>query len=178
MAKLIAYNLTGSPLVLAAGNPAVTLPASTVAPSRGPAMNVGAELRDLNGGEYASLQVQVAASLVDFEWDGDPDWVTPGLWTTYAGTNPTVVVDHTMSPYNATYGVILADSSIAAVSINAPSATTARGQFTVKDYGSLSGTNSITIVPNGSDQVEAPVISTNGASKTWVSDGLGNWVLI
>jgi len=82
MSKLLAYNLTGAPLSLAAGNPVVPdLPASAAPPARGPAVNVTAELQNLTGPDYVALQAQVDAGDVAFAWDGYPNYETPGLET-------------------------------------------------------------------------------------------------
>lgn len=80
MSKLLAYNLTGAPLTLAAGNPTVPdLPASAAPPARGPAVNVTAELDGLSAGDYTALQVQVDAGDVQFVWDGTPNYDTGDL---------------------------------------------------------------------------------------------------
>ena len=89
---LLAYNLTGAPLPLAAGNPIVTLAASAAPPARGMAYNVTSELRPnltvdpthgktggLAAGAYALLQAQVTAGSVAYEWTSDPEYLTPGL---------------------------------------------------------------------------------------------------
>lgn len=87
---LLAYNLTGSPVALAAGTPTVTLPASSNPPNRGPAVDVTSELRPnaavdptngITGGVdaagYAALQAQAAS--VQFEWTRDAEYLTTGL---------------------------------------------------------------------------------------------------
>lgn len=74
---LYAYNKTGSPLALAAGG--VTLPASASPPARGPAINVTAELKSLSGANYTSLQAQVTAGSVDFEWSLSAEYSTTNL---------------------------------------------------------------------------------------------------
>ena len=89
---LFAFNLTTSPLTLSAGNPAPTLEASTVVGQRGPVYNVTSELRPnltvdpahgksggLTGANYVTLQAQVTAGSVAFEWSGDPEYLTTGL---------------------------------------------------------------------------------------------------
>lgn len=89
---LLAYNKTTSPLVLAAGNPAPTLPASPSGGTRGVAYNVTGELRPdttvdningvsggLLGADFTAIQVQVTAGDVDFEWTSSPEYLTTGL---------------------------------------------------------------------------------------------------
>lgn len=87
---LLAFNMTTSPLALAVGG--VTLPASSTAGVRGKAVNVTSELRvdllvDPNGGvlggrtaaNLIALQAQVAAGLVEYEWNGEAEYLTPQL---------------------------------------------------------------------------------------------------
>jgi len=87
------FNITAAPVVLAAGNPVRTIPASVAAPARGPAVDVTSELRPnlavdpaagvvggLDAAAFVLLQVQ-AASLV-FEWTSDPEYATGALVTT------------------------------------------------------------------------------------------------
>jgi hypothetical protein len=87
---LYIYNITGAPVVLAAGHPVRTIPRSAAAPTRGPAVDCTSELRPdltvdpingvaggLLGADYVLLQGQ-AASLV-FEWTSDTEFLTPGL---------------------------------------------------------------------------------------------------
>lgn len=101
---LLAYNLTTSDLVLAAGNPVATLPASPVAGVRGLPMNVTSEFRPdiltidvvngiaggLLGSDFEALQVQSSAIFdegnelwilpeVAFEWSSSPGYLTTGL---------------------------------------------------------------------------------------------------
>lgn len=109
---LIAYNLTTSPLALAAGG--VTLPASVTAGARGPAYNVNSELRpdltaDPNAGHagglsaanFAALQVQVAAGSCELAWTSRAEYLTATLAalqhmpTTTVG-NLTLYVDPTL----------------------------------------------------------------------------------
>ena len=79
MSKLLAYNLTGSPLALAAGNTIATLPASANPPDKGDPVNVTSELRGLSGPDYILLQDQVDARDVLIIWDDVPSYATPGL---------------------------------------------------------------------------------------------------
>jgi hypothetical protein len=87
---LYVYNITGAPVVLAAGHPVRTIPRSAAAPTRGPAVDCTSELRPdvtvdpingvaggLLGADYVLLQGQ-AASLA-FEWTSDTEFLTPGL---------------------------------------------------------------------------------------------------
>lgn len=89
---LFAFNKTGAPLALAAGNPIVTLPASAAPPARGKPFNVTSELRPnltvdpVNGkvgglvaGAYALLQAQVVGGQVVYEWTSDPEYATASL---------------------------------------------------------------------------------------------------
>jgi hypothetical protein len=91
------YNITGAPVVLAAGNPVRTIPLSAAPPARGPAVDVTSELRPnlavdpangvaggLDAAAFILLQAQ-AASLV-FEWTSDPEYTTGTLVT--AGPAP------------------------------------------------------------------------------------------
>jgi hypothetical protein len=89
---LLAYNRTGAPVTLAAGNPARTLPASLAPPAHSEATNVTGELHPdltvdpalgraggLTAANFASLQVQVAAGTVLFEWSDSPEYATATL---------------------------------------------------------------------------------------------------
>lgn len=90
---LLAYNMTAVDLALSAGNPIVTLPASLVAGKRGPAVNVTSELLPdiatidpakgivdgLELADFVALQLQVAATNVQFEWTDEPEYLTTGL---------------------------------------------------------------------------------------------------
>lgn len=89
---LLAYNLTGVQLALAAGVPPRVLPISAFPPARGPAVDVTTELRPavavdpahgvaggLTGANYVDLQVQVTAGSVAFEWTHGPEYLTTGL---------------------------------------------------------------------------------------------------
>lgn len=81
---LFAYNLTISPVTLVASSGTTTLPASSKAGERGPAVNVTGDLRGLTGGQYAALEKQRVGTL-DYEWSGEPEYkmgalrVQPGL---------------------------------------------------------------------------------------------------
>ena len=77
MAVLTVYNLTGSPVTLAAGNPPRTIPASPSSPSRGPGMDVTSELRGLSTSDYDLLIAQQAGTL-EFVWDGTPEYSMTG----------------------------------------------------------------------------------------------------
>jgi hypothetical protein len=95
---LYAFNKTGSRVTLARGKPsAPKIPASAAPPARGQAVNVTSELRPsltvdpingvsggLEAGDFTALQAQAAS--VDYEWDGQPEYSTPGL--TVSGPAP------------------------------------------------------------------------------------------
>ena len=70
--SLLAYNLTGSPVILAAGDPSITLPASISPPARGKAVNVTSELEGLSAGDYTALEAQRPD--VEYEWTADPEF--------------------------------------------------------------------------------------------------------
>lgn len=72
---LLAYNLTASPLALVVGG---TIPAAT-ALNPFPALNVTAELAGLSQAQYTSLQAQVTAGQVRFQWSGLPEYNTYSL---------------------------------------------------------------------------------------------------
>jgi hypothetical protein len=87
---LLAFNITGAPATLAAGNPARTLPASASPPGRGKPVDVTSELRPnltvdpangkaggLTGANVTAIQEQ-AASIV-LEWTSDPEYLTDAL---------------------------------------------------------------------------------------------------
>ncbi len=74
---LLAYNLTVSPLLLAAGSTSVTLGAAAAVGLRGAAYDVTAELKGLSAiGGFDLLQVQVAANSVQYEWSDFPEFNT------------------------------------------------------------------------------------------------------
>lgn len=90
--SLFVYNLTGAPVVLAAGSPIVTVPASANPPARSKAYNVTSELKPditldpVNGKAggvlapgYVALQLQVTNNQLVFEWTSEPEYLTPGL---------------------------------------------------------------------------------------------------
>ncbi len=86
MSKLLAFNLTGAPIALAAGNDPLSLPASLAPPARGEGANATSELKNLSGPDYLLLQAQQDADEVEFEWDGEPEYATPGLLTSFTTT--------------------------------------------------------------------------------------------
>jgi hypothetical protein len=74
---------------------------------------------------------------------------------------------------------MLVDSSTGAITVTAPTANPAQGEtFTVKDVGNNASVNNITIAPTGTDTIDNGTITTNGGSKTWMTDGQGTWRLI
>ena len=106
--SLFAYNLTGSPVALAAGSPIVTVPASAAPPARGKAYNVTAEIRPnltvdpVNGktgglaaSAYVLLQAQVTNGQVVFEWTSEPEYLTPGLIVSTPGDEDPNLVKQT-----------------------------------------------------------------------------------
>lgn len=107
---LYVYNLTGSPVALAAGSPIVTVPASAAPPARGRAYNVTAELRPnltvdpVNGktgglaaSAYLLLQAQVTDGQLVFEWTADPEYLTPGLTVSTPGDEDPNLVKQTIA---------------------------------------------------------------------------------
>jgi len=89
---LLAFNLTAAPVVLTVAVPPTTLPISANPPERGPAVNVTTELRPsvavdaghgvaggLSGANYVTLQAQVTAGSVAYEWTETPEYATTGL---------------------------------------------------------------------------------------------------
>ena len=122
---LLAYNLTGAPVTLAAGSPAPVLPASSNPPNRGPAVNVTSELRPdlavdptngvaggVDAAGFAAIQVQVAAADVQFEWTADPEYLVatlvaegplPGLHaSTHATGQPDAIAEVTSNSTHRT----------------------------------------------------------------------------
>jgi len=106
---LYAYNRTGSPVTLAAGNPAVTLSPSPNPPQPGPAYNVTAKLvpdltvdpahgktSGLTAANYLALQAQVLAGLVSYAWSSLPEYLTPGLFA--ASPIPLQIFSNTTRP--------------------------------------------------------------------------------
>lgn len=80
--SLLAYNLTGLPLTLAAGNPPRDLPAD------GSAMNVTAELQGLAPADYDAIQVQVVALEVRLDWTGAPEFNIGSVTAAPVGGEP------------------------------------------------------------------------------------------
>jgi len=100
---LLAFNLTGAPLVLGTGGPplpvSVILPPSIIPPARGPARNVTSECQPnlivdpahgvvggLTDAHYAALSAQLSAGLVDFEWTNEAEYLTSSLVVLEPGT--------------------------------------------------------------------------------------------
>src|SRR5579885_2887106 len=69
---LLVTNLTGSPVTLAAGNPAPVIPAHAT-------VNVTSKLIGLSGPNYTALQAQVSGALVSYQWTGYVEYATAGL---------------------------------------------------------------------------------------------------
>lgn len=80
---LLAYNLTGAPVTLAAGSPPPVLPASSAPPNRSPAVNVTSELGGLSGAAWAAIQAQIDAGSVQLEWSGTPEYSDGLTWRSY-----------------------------------------------------------------------------------------------
>src|SRR5579859_1350134 len=80
---LLCYNLTASPVTLAAtgaGQPTPpVIPAQAAPPVLGPPVNVTSYLRTCTSGNFASIQAQVAAGSIYFEWTQDPEFATVSL---------------------------------------------------------------------------------------------------
>src|SRR5260370_955996 len=86
---LLAFNLTGAPLTLAAGNPSCpTIPASPSPPNPGPGFNVTAYLKGLSGAQYTALQVQVTAGSVQYNWTDVAEFAIGTLVAETAATAP------------------------------------------------------------------------------------------
>jgi hypothetical protein len=75
---LIVYNVTGSPVTLAAGNPVRVIPASSSPPNRGEGFNVTSELQGLSGANYTALEAQRPLTL-EYEWTGEAEYSTGTL---------------------------------------------------------------------------------------------------
>lgn len=77
---LLAYNLTTSPLTLAAGSPAVVLPPSGTVGARSLSpVNVTGDFSVLAPSDFAALDAQRAAGLVSFQWTTYPEFSTSSL---------------------------------------------------------------------------------------------------
>lgn len=77
--SLLAYNKRTTVTTTAAGSPPVALPVSALDGTRGPGVNVTSELKGLSGGNYVSLEAQRTAGDIDFVWQGEAEYSTPGL---------------------------------------------------------------------------------------------------
>jgi hypothetical protein len=83
------------------------------------------------------------------------------------------------SPYSAAYNeLVLTDSTIGPITVNAPFANVAGERVTIKDFTGTAGANAITFLAGGGNVVESPVVGVAFQSKTWVSDGAGTWVYL
>lgn len=99
--SLLAYNKTTSPLALAAGSVTISQVASS-AGARSKAHNVTAELNALSSGDFASIQVQVDAGSVEFEWStGIPEFNT---YTLVVGQAAEEFSENDVSTFTATTG--------------------------------------------------------------------------
>lgn len=171
--SLLAYNKTTTAVVLAAGNPARTLPASSSPGVRGPAVNVTSELRGLSGGNYASLEAQRVAGTIDLEWTGDAEYETSGL-TTGGPSGSEVRSAHVRvtAPLAAA-----ADNIVAAIDPVADGALTIAAQpdvprkltLTIVDADASISAGIATIVstgPSGESQTEVVSLTGGSAVKT------------
>jgi hypothetical protein len=122
---LFAYNLTASPVTMAAGNPAPILPSSSAPPARSKPYDVTSELwpnltidpargktGGLTGPNYVSIQAQVTAGSIALAWTSDPEYVTTGL--TVAGPAP--------APHSHTNSLTTATNNVATATNNAETA--------------------------------------------------------
>lgn len=75
------FNITGTAITLAAGNPARVIPLSSAPPARGPGVNVTSELRGLTGGQYTALEAQRTGGGLKliYEWTSDPEYAVGTL---------------------------------------------------------------------------------------------------
>lgn len=82
------------------------------------------------------------------------------------------------SPWQAfSNELVRCDTTVGAVTVNAPPAVLRGERFSVKDLIGNAAVNNITIAPQGLDIVEFPTIASNLQCKTWVADGAGTWML-
>lgn len=100
---LFAYNLTGTPVLLADGDPPRLLPPSASPPDRGPPVNVTSEMRALTPARWAPVIAQVTAGTITFNWSGIPEYITdgvifPSLYAMNVGYAPTNPGDWTPPP--------------------------------------------------------------------------------
>ena len=163
--SLFAYNLTGSPVALAAGSPIVTVPASAAPPARGKAYNVTAEIRPnltvdpVNGktgglaaSAYLLLQAQVTNGQVVFEWTSEPEYLTPGLTVSTPGDEDPNLVKQTTAVLH-----VYADGTL--------------GNNANSGLQTSAGTG-------GSFSVLAGVVTFTGTGATWTAADVGRLITI
>lgn len=163
--SLFAYNLTGSPVALAAGSPIITLPASASPPARGKAFNVTAEIRPnltvdpangkaggVSGAGYALLQAQVANGQVWFEWTADPEYLTTGLTVSTPADEDPAVVKSTIASLH-----VYADGTLGSDANNGLQRSAGTG---------------------GSFSVLAGVITFTGTGAAWTAGDVGKLITI
>lgn len=85
---LLVFNKTTSPITLS--GLATVVPASALAGTRGPGVNVTSELNGLSGPQYTALEAQRGTSL-DYEWSGYPEYLTGTLSTISTASYTSVV---------------------------------------------------------------------------------------
>lgn len=127
----------------------------------------GSPQRLANGASGTVLQSQGGTNA--------PQWADPLLF------RPTVqAVSGTLNLTTADTNKIFLVSTAAARTINLP-APSAGLRFVIKDSTGQAQTNNITVVRNGSEQIEgvaaSKILQTNWGSWTIISDGT-NWFLI
>lgn len=88
--------------------------------------------------------------------------------------DPTLAVETWESFINE---FVRGDTTTDPLTVTAPPASCPGDRFAVKDFTGNAAVNAITIVPQGTDTVEAGTITTNSQTKIWVSDGQGTWML-
>jgi len=92
--SLLAYNLTGVPVTLAAGNPPRILPASAAPPDWGSPVDVTSELEGLSSASWVTIQAQIDAGSIALEWSDAPKYSDGTKWRSYDITSqPTWYVD-------------------------------------------------------------------------------------
>lgn len=124
--------------------------------------------------------------------DGDLYWVTPAGAAVQLTDGDSIVntggLLSVLSPGAYPYTISSTDNSkivlidtTAARTINLPAASTGEIYCYIKDESSQAQTNNISIVPNGSDEIDnvnsTYVIDWNDGSVGIISDGVSNWHL-
>jgi len=162
---LVVYNLTGSPVSLAAGNPVRSIPASGSPPSCGPGVDVTSELRPstavdpangvtggLDAADYSALQAQVGS--LAFEWTRDPEYLTSGL----SVGGPTAGVHATSHQNGGSDEVSVAGLSGVLADAQIPSTPGVIASFRLVQSGQPTATDTLSI---GADVYEADGAGAN-----------------